>query len=226
MFFLAPSFSENQSNSLMKCVSRWIVGRQEGFCFEEVAFQETPNCYWPLRPLWHLWKLYAQQSLRLVTFWIPSKAVNTKGSFFFFSLYGPQDWKWKRRQLRVSLWCRWRSDERRENDAVFILREKGHKYNPSWWRQRLLFSQKVKSFHSWLKAAGNWSDEMINWGCGEEVKCENTRERVKRNRFHGAGFNYLALNFIDDKHVERKTKHFSKDFRVGRNLVCVFVGET
>lgn len=40
-------------------------------------FPETPNCYWLLRLLWHLWKLYGQQSLQLVTFWIPFKAKNT-----------------------------------------------------------------------------------------------------------------------------------------------------
>lgn len=56
--------------SLLLCVIK------KDFCCEELAFQETPNCYWLLRLQWHLWKLYGQQSLQLVTFWIPFKAVN------------------------------------------------------------------------------------------------------------------------------------------------------
>lgn len=59
---------------LMKLTRRCVI--EQDVCGEEMAFQETPNCCWLFRLPWHLWKFYGQQSLQLVTFWIPFKAEN------------------------------------------------------------------------------------------------------------------------------------------------------
>lgn len=97
--------------------------------------------------LWHLWKLYGQQPLQLVTFWIPFKAVNMK--VFYFTGHGTQNEN-NSSSYTESGWHRWKSDERKKSDGVFILYEKvinamhRHRDKGLVWFKTEIFSQVVE----------------------------------------------------------------------------------
>lgn len=62
---------------------------------------------------------------------------------------------------------------------------KGHKCDASWWRQKVLFGWKLKSFNRLLNSAGNWNYEIIYWCCSSRkdapvvVKCDTKKQQVK-----------------------------------------------
>lgn len=124
---------------------------------------------------WHLWKLYGQESLQRVTFWIPFKAVNMK----VFPPYGPRRSKTKTTTAPTpSLYG---SDERAAREkrvTVFSSRKKRLRMWCFLMETKVLFGLKRKSFHRWLNYAGNWNDErmlQLQW-------CELWCGCVKRTR--------------------------------------------